>query len=121
MPANRPDAIDPTRVLILLLTVLSAGAAAGIRWWPREEPPLEGSIPMVMAIGLSRFALVMGALWVAWPVARKPAMWLPSGVLAVTFIAFGICIVQPRLAIALIPAVGTLITFAAFLKFFRSS
>jgi len=121
VPDRRPPPPDPTRNFILLLVVLSAGVAAAIRWWPREEAPLEGSIPLVMAIGLTRLALVMGALWVAWPVARKPAMWMPPGLLALAFVLFGICAVQPRLAIALVPAIGSLIALSAVLRFFRNA
>jgi len=76
---------------------------------------------MVIATGLGRFALVMAALWLAWPVARKPAMWLPPGLAVLALVVLGVCVVHPRAAIALVPLFGALLAFSAVVKFFRSA
>lgn len=109
------------RVFVLVLTLLFGISAAAIAWMNSRSEQVADSIWMVTAVGLTRLTLVMGALWLAWPAVRRPAMWLPSGMLAVVFIAFAVCIVQPRLAIALIPAVSLLIGFSAFLRFIREA
>jgi hypothetical protein len=61
----------------------------------------------------------MAALWLAWPSLRRPAKWLPPGLLAIVLVAVGACAVQPRLVFVLVPLVGGLITFAGFIRFFR--
>jgi endonuclease/exonuclease/phosphatase (EEP) superfamily protein YafD len=106
------------RVTILVFTVLFAVGAAALRWgvghWHLSNP-----LWMVTSIGMTRIALVLGTLWIAWPTVRRPAMWFPPGILAVALIALGACVVQPRLAIAIIPALGTLLALAGFVRFFR--
>ncbi len=71
------------------------------------------------AASLIRISLILAAAWLAWPSLKRPASWLPPGIAAITLIAIGACAVQPKLAIALVPIVGGLITFAGFLRFFR--
>ncbi len=103
------------RVTILVFTVLFLVGAVAIRWsvgyWN-----LSNSLWMVTSIGMTRVALVLGTLWIAWPTVRRPAMWFPPGIAAVALMA---CVIQPRLAIAIIPALGTLLAFAGFVRFFR--
>jgi hypothetical protein len=113
-----PQASDPMRVTILVFTVLCLLGAALIRWGVSHWH-LSHSLWMVTAVGMVRLALVLGTLWMAWPSVRRPAMWFPPGIIAVAFAALGACVVQPRLAIALIPALGTLLAFAGFVRFFR--
>lgn len=111
-------AADPMRAVVLVLTLLFAIGAIVIRWGVLRWHP-SSSLWMVSAVGMTRFALVLGTLWLAWPTVRRPAMWLPPSVAMIAVIALGACVVQPRLAIALVPAVGALIAVAGFLRFFR--
>lgn len=106
------------RGTILVFTLFFAVAALGIRWGVSHYNP-SNSLWLVTSVGMTRLALVLAALWIAWPTVRRPAMWLPPGVAAVAVIALGACVVQPRLAIAIFPALGTLIALAGFLRFFR--
>lgn len=110
---------DPMRGFVLFLTLLFAVMAALIRTFWGDSNQASGSIGKVAPIGLARLAMVMAALWIAWPAVRKPAMWLPPGALLLGLVALGACVVQPRLAIALVPAASALIAFAAILRFFR--
>lgn len=107
------------RGFILFLTLLFALMAIVIRAVWGEAGENAGSIVKVAPIGLARLALVMGTLWIAWPVIRKPALWLPPGALLVGLLALGVCVVQPRLAIALVPAASAVIGLAAILRLFR--
>ena len=66
-----------------------------------------------------RLSFVLGAAWLAWPSLRRPAQWLPSGIAVVLLIALGACAFQPRLAIAIIPLVGSIVAFAGILRAFR--
>lgn len=116
--ATPPSGGDPMRTVVLVLTLLFASGAIVIRWGVLHWQP-SSSLWMVSAVGMMRFALVLGTLWLAWPTVRRPAMWLPPGVAMIAVIALGACVVQPRLAIALVPAVGALVTLAGFLRFFR--
>jgi hypothetical protein len=107
------------RGFVLFLTLLFASMAVAIRFFFGESGRSSGSLIAVAPVGLVRLTLVMGALWLAWPTVRKPAMWFPPGILAIALIGLGICVLQPRLALALVPAIGGLIAFTAFLRFFR--
>ncbi len=109
------------RLFVLFLTLLFGSSAAVIAWMNSRSDQVADSIWMVTAVGLTRLTLVMAALWLAWPAVRRPAMWLPSGMLAVVFVVFAVCVVRPQLAIALIPAVSLLIAFSAFLRFIREA
>lgn len=120
-PGSQPTTPDPTRWFVLFLTVACGGGAVALRFWPGQETLGDGSMPRVIATGLGRFALVMAALWLAWPVARKPAMWLPPGLAVLALVVLGVCVVHPRAAIALVPLFGALLAFSAVVKFFRSA
>lgn len=113
-----PQASDPMRVTILVFIVLLAGGALAIRWGMHHWQ-LSNSLWSVTAEGMIRFALALATLWIAWPTVRRPAMWFPPGIIAVALIALAACALQPRLAIALVPAMGTLLAFAGFVRFFR--
>lgn len=119
-PATAPPSgeADPMRTVVLVLTLLFAIAAIVIRWGVLRWQP-SSSLWMVSAVGMTRFAVVLGTLWLAWPTVRRPAMWLPPSVAMIAVIALGACVIQPRLAIALVPAVGALMALAGFLRFFR--
>jgi hypothetical protein len=106
------------RGMILVLALFFA-IAAGAVWWGVGHWKPSNSLWSVSAVGMARLTLVLGALWLAWPTVRRPAMWLPPGLAAVAVIALGACVVQPRLAIAIFPALGALIALAGFLRFFR--
>jgi len=108
------------RGFVLFLTLLFALMAAVIKTFWGDADQASGSIVKVAPIGLARLAMVMAALWIAWPAVRKPALWLPPGALLLGLVALGVCVVQPRLAIALVPAASALIAFSAILRFFRS-
>lgn len=113
-----PPPSDPMRGMILVLTIIFALAAGGIRWGVYQWGP-SNSLWMVSSVGMTRLALVLAAMWIAWPTIRRPAMWLPPGVAAIALVALGACVVQPRLAIAMIPLLGGLIALAGFVRFFR--
>lgn len=107
------------RGFVLFLALFFAFLAAAIKIFLGDANQASGSIGKVAPIGLARLAMVMAALWIAWPAVRKPALWLPPGALMLGLIALGACVVQPRLAIALVPAASAVIAFAAILRFFR--
>jgi len=117
--SSAPPPSDPMRGFVLFLTLLFALLAAVIRTFWGDGAQASGSIGKVAPIGLARLAMVMAALWIAWPAVRKPALWLPPGALVLGLIALGVCVVQPRLAIAMVPAATALIAFSAILRFFR--
>lgn len=117
--SSAPLPRDPMRGFVLFLTLLFALMAAVIKTFWGDANQASGSIAKVAPIGLARLAMVMAALWIAWPAVRKPALWLPPGALVLGLVALGVCVVQPRLAIALVPAASALIAFAAILRFFR--
>jgi hypothetical protein len=104
---------------VFVLMVLCIVGWIAVRWGV-DHQGTSNALWTATSAGMLRFALVLGALWVAWPTIRRPAMWMPPGLAAVTLIAIGACVIQPRLAIALFPLVGVLITLAGFLRFFRS-
>jgi hypothetical protein len=106
------------RVTIMVLTLMFILGAVAIRWGVWHWSP-SNALWSVAAIGMIRIALVLIALWIAWPTIRRPAMWMPPGLAAVTLIAIGACVVQPRLAIAVFPLLGALIALAGFVRFFR--
>jgi hypothetical protein len=121
---QRPPDGDPMRVVILAFTVILVIAAAMLRFWPidfrtNDSGGSTGSLAKVISDGVARLALVMAAIWIAWPVARKPAMWLPPGLAVLALLVLGVCIVQPRAAVMLLPALGLLLTIGAALKFIR--
>jgi hypothetical protein len=107
------------RGFVLFLTLLFGMSALAIRVFFADSGRSSQSLVAVAPVGLIRLTLVMGALWLAWPTVRKPAMWFPPGILAVALIGLGVCVLQPRLALALVPAIGGLIAFTAVLRFFR--
>lgn len=117
--SSEPQPRDPMRGFVLFLTLLFALMAAVIKTFWGDDHQAPGSIAKVAPIGLARLAMVMAALWIAWPAVRKPALWLPPGALVLGLVALGVCVVQPRLAIALVPAASALIAFSAILRYFR--
>jgi len=119
--SSEPQPRDPMRGFILFLTLFFAVMAAAIKTFWGDAHQASGSIAKVAPIGLARLTMVMAALWMAWPAVRKPAMWLPPGALVLGLVALGACVVQPRLAIALVPAASALIAFSAILRFFRGT
>jgi hypothetical protein len=123
-PARRqPEAApggDPMRGFVLVLTVLFAAAAAAI-WWGVNHWGTTNSLWMVSSVGMTRLALVLAAMWLAWPTIRRPAMWLPPGLAAIALIAIGVCVVHPGLARVIIPLLGTLMALAGFIRFFRNA
>jgi len=117
--SSEPQPRDPMRGFVLFLTLVFALMAVAIKTFWGDAHQASGSIAKVAPVGLARLAMVMAALWIAWPAVRKPALWLPPGALVLGLVALGVCVVQPRLAIALIPAASMLIAFSAILRFFR--
>jgi len=107
------------RGFVLALTFLFSAAAAVIWWVWSDSEHSAGSLIKVAPIGLVRLAMVMAALWLAWPTIRKPALWFPPGILLISLVAVGVCAIQPRLALALLPAVMGLVAFTGFLRLFR--
>ncbi|MGV3485683.1 MAG: hypothetical protein ACO1RT_14800 [Planctomycetaceae bacterium] len=87
---------------------------ASIAWyWQGNLAPGFG------AASFLRLSLVLAAAWLAWPSLRRPVQWLPSGIAVLLLFAIGACAMQPRLAIAIVPIIGSLIAFAGFLRAFR--
>ncbi|QDV67603.1 hypothetical protein Poly24_13040 [Rosistilla carotiformis] len=70
---------------------------------------------------LLRVGFVLLACWVALPVIRRPAAWLPPGATAVVVILIGAAVFQPKLLLVLIPLFSSLLALGAFIRFFRSS
>lgn len=70
---------------------------------------------------LLRVGFVLLACWVALPVMRRPAAWLPPGATAVVVVLIGATVFQPKLLIILIPLFSSLLAFGAFIRFFRRS
>jgi hypothetical protein len=99
--------------LLLPLTVVLA-VVAGLLWYTGYD------VDSGFGSGsLLKVAILLGLVWVAWPAFSRPAKWLPPGIVAVVIVAIGACAVQPKLAFALVPMVGGLITFAGVVRFFR--
>jgi len=78
-----------------------------------------GVIGGVGAVSVGRTALMLGAIWFAWPSLQKPVNWLPPGIAAVILLAIVAVAMQPRMALVVIPAVGGLITLASFVRMLR--
>lgn len=109
------------RGFVLLLAIVCAALAIAIKFYWLRDGQSSASMINVAPTGLARLVVVLVAVWIAWPVVRKPAMWLPSGALLLALVVLGACVVQPRLAIALVPAASAVIGFAAILRFFRGN
>ncbi|MEM9588210.1 MAG: hypothetical protein AAGA03_13090 [Planctomycetota bacterium] len=71
------------------------------------------------ANSLIRMGLVIGALWLAWDSLRKPAKWLPAGVVIAGVIALLVVAAQPRLILVAVPALTAVITLGAIARSFR--
>lgn len=108
------------RGFVLLLALLAAAAGLGWYLWGQDTTLGSASLMKVAPEGLARLAVVLGAVWLAWPVVRKPAMWFPPGILMVSLAVLAVCVVQPRSAIALVPLLGGLLAFSAIVRLFRS-
>ena len=75
----------------------------------------------VFNAALLRVGFVLLACWIAYPIIRRPASWLPPGATAVGVILIGATVFNPKLLIVLIPLFSALLGFGAFVRFFRSS
>ncbi|SRR6056297_1219062 len=101
-------------VLVLAIVFMIAGVMLRLS---TEESSAHGSFG---AGSLFRLSIAMGALWLAWPSLRRPATWLPPGMVIVILIGVGVVVAQPRLLIAALPAVGILLALSAVIRLFRS-
>lgn len=66
--------------------------------------------------GAGRIALVMTALWLAWPSLQRPARWLPPGFAMMLVVTLGILAARPRLIVIAIPALGILLVLATVIR-----
>ncbi|QDS86981.1 hypothetical protein EC9_11560 [Rosistilla ulvae] len=107
--------IDIQRVLILIVAVVL------LAWGGIGELTSDRLGQSVSNAALLRVGFVLFACWVAYPVVRRPAAWLPPGATAIGVILIGATFFNPKLLIVLIPLFGSLLAFGAFIRFFRSS
>lgn len=96
-------------MLIIAIALLATCAVVTWKYGGR------GSAKFVAA-ATGRVGLVMGALWLAWPSLRRPASWLPPGFAVIGVVTLGVLAAQPRLIIVAIPALGTLLALATFIR-----
>lgn len=112
MPKPKPRTTPPPP---LLLPLAIAFALLALLVWKLKGDLIGG----VGATSLGRTSLLLGMIWLAWPSLQKPANWLPPGIAVVLLGGVVACGMQPKLAIVLVPLVGTLIAFSGFLRAFR--
>lgn len=98
-------------MLVLIIAIGLLATCAVVTW----KYGSQGSAKFVAA-ATGRVGLVMGALWLAWPSLRRPASWLPPGFAVIGVVALGVLAAQPRLIIVAIPALGTLLALATFIR-----
>ncbi|MEM6779354.1 MAG: hypothetical protein AAF670_16995 [Planctomycetota bacterium] len=72
-----------------------------------------------LVAAMTRIGLVAGAFWLAWDSLRRPARWLPPGLVAIGIIGIVVVAVQPRMVMALLPAFGLLSGVVVLAKAFR--
>ena len=118
MTASRNDRDGPRdhrRTLVLVVSIaLLIGSFAS--WMYGSE-----SSTKFATAAMGRIGLVLGALWLAWPSLRRPAQWLPPGIAMACLLALVILAAQPRLIVAVVPAVGALIALSMVVKAMRES
>jgi len=96
---------------VLIIAIALLATCAVVTW----KYGGQGSAKFVAA-ATGRVGLVMGALWLAWPSLRRPASWLPPGFAVIGVVTLGVLAAQPRLIIVAIPALGTLLALATFIR-----
>jgi len=105
---------DPRRALVLVIAIALGLASA----WMAFQVEQSGSVKAITS-ALGRIALVMGALWLAWPTLRRPASWFPPGVAMFGVVMLGVIATQPRTVLILAPAFVGLLVLASVLRTFR--
>lgn len=103
----------------LALVMLVAG---GVAYFTSvgEETLGSASAHAFATAALVRVGLVLGALWLAWDSLRRPAKWLPPGLAVAGVIGIVVVAAQPRLLLAIGPALGVLGVLSAVMRVFRT-
>lgn len=109
------------RGIVFVVTIVMVMAAVAIRWMAWQGKLPSDSILVVGWDPLVRLIVVLAAALIAWPVVRKPALWLAPGMSALLLVVIGVCAVRPRLAVVLLPAVGLLIAFSGVVRLIRNA
>lgn len=116
MTGDQQDAAGSWRRNVMgILAIAFAIGGGGLQW-----SGFEGSGAMRFGAGsLFRLALVCGAIWLAWPSLQRPARWVPPGLVVVLLIGVATIAMQPRLVVAVVPAIGLLLAVSAAVRVFR--
>ncbi|MEO9594473.1 hypothetical protein [Rhodopirellula bahusiensis] len=85
-----------------------------------EETLGSASTHAFVTAALLRVGLVLGALWLAWDSLKRPARWLPPGLAVAGVIGIVVVAAQPRLLLAIGPALGVLALLSGVMRIFRS-
>jgi hypothetical protein len=104
---------DRKRTAVAVITV-GLFVGAGLSWAYGEE-----SSATFATAAMTRVGLVMAALWLAWDSLKRPARWLPPGIAVAGVVALAVVAAQPRLILVAVPALGTLLALAAFIRAFK--
>ncbi len=115
MSRNSPDdrkakPADAKRTLVLVMAIVLLAGSVFSRWYGSE------SSNVFAAAAMARIGLVLGALWLAWDSLRRPARWLPPGIAVLGVVGLIAIASQPRLALVVIPALGTLIVLGTVIR-----
>ncbi len=97
----------------LVVGVLIGVTAGLVRWSNRDVAVGVGTASM------TRLAIVLIAMWLAWPSLRRPAAWLTPGITLAAVAMIVMVALQPRLIVVALPAIGFLFAFTAMVRFFR--
>ncbi|MEZ6089223.1 MAG: hypothetical protein R3C05_14570 [Pirellulaceae bacterium] len=108
---------DTPEIQRLLLLIVAVGL---LGWGAIGEATSDRIGQSVGNAAVLRVGFVLLACWVAYPVMRRPAAWLPPGATAAGLILIGATVFNPKLLIVLIPMFGSLLAFGALIRFFRS-
>lgn len=65
-----------------------------------------------------RLSIVLATLWLAWPSLKRPANWLPAGVVVAALVGLLVIAVQPRLVAMVGPVIGLLLAAGAVRRIF---
>ncbi|QDS92297.1 hypothetical protein FF011L_10390 [Roseimaritima multifibrata] len=104
------------RPLILVLSIVLLAVGAFVRATTDES-----SGHWNFGTGtLLRLGLTFGALWLAWPSLQRPASWLPAGMPFLMLVGVGVIAAQPRLVVAVVPAIGLLFALSVAVRIFRT-
>ena len=111
MKNDNDAAIQRVMMLVIAILLLLAGGIGEFRAQRFGTSPFNAA--------LLRVGFVLLACWIAYPVLRRPAAWLPAGATTVGVLLIGAVVFQPKLLVVLIPMFGTLLGVGALVRSFR--